>query len=367
MADDVSEDGSWWSLSISKMGESLVDWADTQTSRWAPREFADGAAGQAQAMAAVASSLRDVLDGMDLPGWASGMLDALGNAPTLETLSATLTQIQGVHTALARMADVMPQLATLTDATTTSLLGLMGGADGLAAVADQYYQRFYSEQERMDTLSRQLSDTLASVGLSTPSTLEDFRALVEAQDLATATGASTYATLLKSADAFYTLDQYAARQTDATLTAASAAAKQADALDAVTRSTREAIDAMLEQARVQAATRLDYQRSLVDLRDRTALGAAQQAAWAASVAAMPVETSQQAASAAAYTPAATVATTADTSAAVVTAVNALRTDLSGQLSDMRAELRAVATATQQTQRLLDRVIQDKDAMRTTSV
>ena len=45
-ADDKSKDGAWGSLIVKQMGQAVLDWRDTQTSEWAPKEFADGEAGQ---------------------------------------------------------------------------------------------------------------------------------------------------------------------------------------------------------------------------------------------------------------------------------------------------------------------------------
>jgi phage-related minor tail protein len=69
-ADDTSKDGAWGALVIEQMGKKLVDWQDSQTSRWAPKEFADGEAGMKQYLNAVANETIGVLQGMDLPAWA---------------------------------------------------------------------------------------------------------------------------------------------------------------------------------------------------------------------------------------------------------------------------------------------------------
>jgi hypothetical protein len=362
-ADDTSKDGAWGALTISKMGEAVVDWADGQTSRWAPKEFADGQAGQAQYTAAVAASVRDTLTAMDLPGWAAAQLDALGKAPTLEALSGALTQIQATQDALQRLSGVMPQLAGLTDATTTSLLGLMGGTNGLLAMEDQYYQRFHSEQERMDTLAAQLTGTLDSLGLAMPEGIKEFRALVEAQDLSTAAGVANYATLIKSQDAFYTLDQYAAKQAESTLAAAAAAAKQADALDKVTKSTHDIIAALQEQSRANASSLFDYQRAFA--RARLDIGAASGAT--ATAAAAPTLFETAATSAAVLTPTTSSSTAAaDTSAATVAAVNALRSDFKAQVDGLRAEVRAVVASSAETARTLDRVSRGTNSVYTTA-
>ena len=64
-ADDTSKDGAWGALRISKDGQELLNWQDTRTSRWAPKEFGDGEEGYKQYLAAVAKDTRQVLLDMD--------------------------------------------------------------------------------------------------------------------------------------------------------------------------------------------------------------------------------------------------------------------------------------------------------------
>ena len=82
-ADDTSKDGAWGGLLISKLEETIVNWDPTRTSKWAPKEFADGAAGKEQYLAAVAADVRVALDSIGLPAWATGgealRIGTLGN------------------------------------------------------------------------------------------------------------------------------------------------------------------------------------------------------------------------------------------------------------------------------------------------
>lgn len=95
-ADDTSKDGSWGNLAITKNGQSIVDWRDTQTSRWAPKEFADGEAGAKEYGAAVAAGIKQAIDTLELPDWAGNIVKRLGDAPSLEELSAAMQQIQAM-------------------------------------------------------------------------------------------------------------------------------------------------------------------------------------------------------------------------------------------------------------------------------
>lgn len=84
----------------------------------------------------------------------------------------------------------------------SSLADLFGGLDAFTQASTAYYQAFYTKTERTATAERQLTAALQALGLQLPSTREGFRALVEAQDLTTEAGRSTYATLLQLSPAF---------------------------------------------------------------------------------------------------------------------------------------------------------------------
>ncbi len=72
-----------------------------------------------------------------------------------------------------------------------------GGFDALAASMNTYYSKFFSEEERARDQLEMLSETLRQAGAgSIPTTREQFRALIEAQDLTTASGQKLFAELI---------------------------------------------------------------------------------------------------------------------------------------------------------------------------
>lgn len=84
-------------------------------------------------------------------------------------------------------------------------LGLADQFESLSALTDAtgaYFQAFYSQEEQAAAKTAQMGKVFESLGLAMPNTLASFRALVEAQDLTTAAGQATYATLLKLSPAF---------------------------------------------------------------------------------------------------------------------------------------------------------------------
>ena len=177
-ADDSSKDGAWGALVIQKGGQTLLDWAATQDSRWAPKTFADGEAGAAQYASAVAVSIRDLLIDQT-PEWADATLRALGESPTLDQLGGAVQAINAAQAALVTMGDAAASFAGLSDAATTSLVNALGGAEASVASLGSYYSNFFSENERLAVSTGQLASSLAELGVAMPATREEFRALVD--------------------------------------------------------------------------------------------------------------------------------------------------------------------------------------------
>ncbi|NYT43101.1 hypothetical protein HZY97_20165 [Sphingomonas sp. R-74633] len=120
---------------------------------------------------------------------------------------------EGAFETLVRVASTVEQVSASLDllgrnATNLSIAAKLGLADqfeSVSAMADavnSYFEDYYSKEEQAAAKTAQLGSVFASLGLTMPSTLAAFRALVEAQDLTTAAGQATYATLLQLAPAF---------------------------------------------------------------------------------------------------------------------------------------------------------------------
>lgn len=214
-ADDTSKDGAWGALVINKLGQKIVDWQDTRTSRWAPKEFADGEAGQKQYLAELSKSVRTALDGIGLPSWAQKMLDGLGENAGLDEMAKVVEAINVTQVALKQMGDRLVGFADLSESAVSALMAAAGGIQNLAAGASAYYENFYSESEKSASVTKHVSETLASIGLAMPATREGFRALVEAQLKLGEVGAPAVAKLFSVAQAFAELHPLVDATTDA--------------------------------------------------------------------------------------------------------------------------------------------------------
>ena len=116
-----------------------------------------------------------------------------------ETLVRVSSTVEAVTTSLDQLAVVAPQL---------SIAAKVGLADQFDSVGDftsavgAYFEAFYTSEEQAAAKTLQFTKVFASLGVAMPASLAGFRALVEAQNLNTAAGQATYATLLQLAPAF---------------------------------------------------------------------------------------------------------------------------------------------------------------------
>lgn len=107
----------------------------------------------------------------------------------------------------------------------SSLIEAFGSLENFTNATTAYYNAFYTEQERTATTTRQLTQALAQMGIALPATRDQFRAIVEAQDLYTDSGRATYAALLQLAPAFDVVMQAADRAAEDAKRAADAFAE----------------------------------------------------------------------------------------------------------------------------------------------
>ena len=125
----------------------------------------------------------------------------------------------------------------------SDLVARFGGEQPFTAAINAFYQSFYSEAERMETLRSELEAAFSNVDLSLPETIDGYRDLVNAQDLMTDKGQELYAVLLSLSGNFADLAQYEADLAEARLKAAEAAERAAQAeASAAAKIAREAAD-----------------------------------------------------------------------------------------------------------------------------
>lgn len=90
------------------------------------------------------------------------------------------------------------------------LIKLAGGLESLAAQVNFFYENFLTDADRLDLALPQVTATMAALGYSSITTVEQFKKLVMGIDLSTEEGRKLYTSLMAIAPQFF----YVATQTD---------------------------------------------------------------------------------------------------------------------------------------------------------
>ncbi len=115
---------------------------------------------------------------------------------TLVRVSSTVESVTSTLTMLGSSASLMSIDMKM------ALAGQFESLSDFTDAAGSYFETYYTAAEQAAARTAQFTDVFESLGLTMPSSLAGFRALVEAQDLTTEAGQATYATLLQLAPAF---------------------------------------------------------------------------------------------------------------------------------------------------------------------
>lgn len=110
-------------------------------------------------------------------------------AGTVDTVTTSLTQLGLASASLGIDASM-------------SIAGFFDSASSYASAANSYFETYYSDAEQAAAKTAQLGNVFTALGITMPDTIASFRSLVEAQDLTTAAGQQTYASLIQLAPAF---------------------------------------------------------------------------------------------------------------------------------------------------------------------
>lgn len=126
----------------------------------------------------------------------------------LETLVRVATNVDVVMGTLEGLGQSTAALSgTLADRVTVvmGLIDSFGSRDKMLQLTASYLDSYYTAAEKSALTTKQLASAFGGLGLSLPKTKDQFRQIVEAQDLSTEAGRKTYASLLSLADVFATL------------------------------------------------------------------------------------------------------------------------------------------------------------------
>lgn len=122
-----------------------------------------------------------------------------------QTFARLATSLESVNKVLEIVNGHVLRSNAYYGAAASSLIDLFGGMEKFTQATDAYYQSFYSDSERTAASMSQLSKTFNDLGLSLPVTTEQFRDLVDAQNLLDESGRQTFTALLSVSSSFATL------------------------------------------------------------------------------------------------------------------------------------------------------------------
>lgn len=144
-----------------------------------------------------------------------------------DTLARLATNLSAVNGALDTLGDGLLAVSQYSGSAASALVDNFGGLGQYQSAIAAYYQRYYSQDERTAKTSEQLTKQFAGAGIAVPGSTEDYRALVNAQDLATEAGRKTYAMLIGLSGAFADVSQAAQDAAKSAIDAAKALIKSA--------------------------------------------------------------------------------------------------------------------------------------------
>ncbi|MGP3699847.1 tail tape measure protein [Rhodobacter sp. NSM] len=116
-------------------------------------------------------------------------------------LQRLMTSMQGVNAIMDTLGHTFEAVDMITAGMASDIADAFGGLEAMGQATSAYYQAFYTEAERLETLTRQTTEALADYNILLPATRAQYRALIEAQDLTTERGRETYAALISMSGA----------------------------------------------------------------------------------------------------------------------------------------------------------------------
>jgi len=353
-ADDKSSDPAQGALAI-LLGGQLVAGNNSAFQR-----YADGTKGREEYLSRVAQDVRTALNAIGLPTWAAALLDKLGASPSIEQLGAVVTQINATQAALANLGATLPQIGALAGDSVNALVDAFGGIDNLAQSAGNYLQALYTEAERSAITTQQLQAELAKQGASLPGSREAYRALIEAQDLSTDAGRRLYATLVQLAPSFAQVTE-AVTQANATLQTEIDRLRGGSTQGASQAQLASRFSIATAQARAGDLAARQALPGLSQALEQAAQASAGSAADVARVRAWLASSLQQTITGVAAQPAGP-AQAAQVTPAFSDAVTSKLDVLLAHFVKLADPLQASALSSARTTRLLERVMQDGDAL-----
>lgn len=152
-----------------------------------------------EALEALQEEMRKAGDGMAELVLGTEKYSKAGES-ALDTMTRLSTSLAGFNDAM-KLLDSNLRLAGLRGADIASnLIDLFGGLDQFSSAISNYWDKFYSEQQRNKILTTQATQALRKYGVELPRSRDEYRALIDSIDLTDKSTHKLYATLIGLAD-----------------------------------------------------------------------------------------------------------------------------------------------------------------------
>lgn len=233
--------------------------------------------------AAVAKLFGDVGDELSLrlvPGLAAFAKEGETMSATLQRLAVNYQTVDAVLTATGQSIKLFGVAGI---EARENLIAAAGGLDALSSGVSYFQQNWLSEAEQLAPVQKQVTDSLASMGMSAIKTNDQFKAAVLGIDLNTKAGAELYVKMLALAPAFKVVADAADATSKATVEAAKLAAEAAAeataqaaaiAAQAATKASQDLLTAV-STAFDGVAASVNAQKKLLELAHKASMEAMQ--------------------------------------------------------------------------------------------
>ena len=168
---------------------------------------------QQKALETAFSKMGDDMARFGVAGLAQYQAVGEGYLETLVRVTNDYIQVSDVLAVLNKSFNVTGLGAV---ALSESLITAAGGLEALTSGTSYFVENFLTEAERMAPITKSVNDAMGKLGVSGVTTVDQFKALVLAQDLSTAAGQAMYAQLIAIAEPFKKAADYAAELAAAT-------------------------------------------------------------------------------------------------------------------------------------------------------
>ncbi|MBU0749154.1 MAG: phage tail length tape measure family protein [Gammaproteobacteria bacterium] len=121
----------------------------------------------------------------------------------IDTLTRLATSLSAVNASFDALGYTLIEASLAGGEAASKIVDAFGSLEQFLSATGRYMDLFYSPEEKTAAAQRQIDKELGKVGLTTPTSIEEYRKLVEAQDLNTEAGRRAYAVLVQLAPTFY--------------------------------------------------------------------------------------------------------------------------------------------------------------------